>query len=54
MKVEFLAPAEAELMEAVAYYNLYHTRAAMILVVAVQNLHRDPNSWKSCLPASDG
>jgi len=31
------------------YAVLYQTRKDMILIVAVQNLHRHPDSWKSRL-----
>jgi hypothetical protein len=96
MTVEFLAPAEDEFSEAIAYYNeqseglgfefaielknglrrivqypdawapisartrrhrikrfpygiLYQIRDTCILVVAVQNLHKHPDSWKERL-----
>lgn len=31
------------------YALLYQARSDLILIVAVQNLHRHPDSWKSCL-----
>jgi len=96
MKIDFLDPADSELIDAVAYYNLqseglgyefaaevkrsiariwqypeawaplsrrtrrcrtnrfpygliYQIRDEIILIVAVQNLHKDPDSWKSRL-----
>ena len=96
MKVEFLLPAELELTEAVAYYNLqseglgfefaaevnralrrilqypdawaplstrtrrcrtsrfpygliYQVRNDVILIVAVQNLYKHPESWRTRL-----
>lgn len=96
MRVEFLQPAEDELVEAIAYYNLqseglglelavelkrtlgrvleypfawmlvssrtrrcrlnrfpyavlYQIRDDVILVVAIQNLHKHPDSWKTRL-----
>ena len=100
MNVHFLATAEDEFAEAIAYYNLqseglglefavevkrglgrilqfpaawtplskrtrrcrlnrfpyaliYQIRTDLILVVAVQNLHRHPDSWKSRLKLDD-
>jgi len=96
MRIEFLDPADAEFVEAIAYYNLqseglgyefaaeikramerilqfpnawaplskrtrrcrtnrfpygliYQIRSKIILIVAVQNLHKHPDSWKSRL-----
>lgn len=96
MRIDFLGPADAEFVEAIAYYNLqseglgyefaveikramerilqypkawtplskrtrrcrtnrfpygliYQIRSDLILVVAVQNLHQHPDSWKSRL-----
>jgi len=96
MRIEFLDPADAEFVEAIAYYNLqseglgyefaaeikrtmerilqfpnawapiskrtrrcrtnrfpygliYQIRSNTILIVAVQNLHKHPYSWKSRL-----
>lgn len=51
MRVEFLDPAEAELIEAVDYY--YQVRDEMILIAAVMHLHRDPQSWKDRLPPAE-
>lgn len=96
MTIDFLDPADAELVDAISYYNLqseglgyefaaevkksisrilqypeawaplsrrtrrcrtnrfpygliYQIRDEIILIVAVQNLHKDPDSWKSRL-----
>ena len=96
MRIDFLDPADAEFIEAIAYYNLqseglgyefaaeikraierilqypnawaplskrthrcrtnrfpygliYQIRSNTILIVAVQNLHQHPDSWKSRL-----
>ena len=96
MKVDFLTPAEAEFIEAIAFYNLqseglgyefaaevkraigrivqfpeawtplsrrtrrcrtnrfpygviYQVRGDTLLIVAVQNLHKHPDSWKARL-----
>lgn len=96
MRIDFLDPADAEFVEAIAYYNLqseglgyefaaeikramerilqfpnawaplskrtrrcrtnrfpygliYQVRHNIILIVAVQNLHEHPDSWKSRL-----
>ena len=96
MTIDFLDPADAEFVDAIAYYNLqseglgyefaaevkrsisrisqypeawaplsrrtrrcrtnrfpygliYQIRDEIILIVAVQNLHKDPESWKSRL-----
>ena len=96
MRIDFLDPADAEFVDAIAYYNLqseglgyefaaevkrvmgrilqypeawaplskrtrrcrtnrfpygliYQIRGDTILIVAVQNLHKHPDSWKSRL-----
>ena len=96
MRIDFLDPADAEFIEAIAYYNLqseglgyefaaeikraierilqypnawaplskrtcrcrtnrfpygliYQIKSDTILIVAVQNLHKHPNFWKSRL-----
>ncbi len=100
MKVDFLDPADAEFIEAIAFYNsqseglgyefaaevkraiyrithfpeawtplsrrtrrcrtnrfpygvIYQIRSEMILVVALQNLHKHPDSWKSRLKPNE-
>ena len=40
MKVEFLDPARAELVEAISFYNSESEGLGM-------NLHRQPRSWQS-------
>jgi len=36
------------------YALLYQTRGDLILIVAVQNVHKHPDSWKSRLKPDEG